>query len=236
MTIPALARSRSVLHVRVRFGGDVGVQVVAEFVSDFDRQFRGATSCLGFRRRQNAPLSSDLVCLTLDMHGSMQQVDVATLLAQQLTRSERTECCNRLAIGTETLTQSSALRASRDHPKNCQGRRTPSARLNWIAARREDRRKPSTTAAATSVRNASTRSSDAWQVSSSSSLMTRNQPRLGYAAKRRLVQSSMSRRYPEQYRVRETRENAGIGSTDQRRDGGTCRAIGECSVRERGNP
>jgi hypothetical protein len=27
--------------------------------------------------------------------------------------------------------------------------------------------------------------------------MTRNQPRLGYAAKRRLVQSSMSRRYPE---------------------------------------
>jgi hypothetical protein len=32
--------------------------------------------------------------LALDVHGAVQQVDVATLQAQQLTRSERAKSCN----------------------------------------------------------------------------------------------------------------------------------------------
>jgi hypothetical protein len=62
-------------HTQVR--GDVGVQVVAQFVSDLGRQRHGAVSCLGRRRRQSALLPSVLVRLALDVHASVQQVNAA---------------------------------------------------------------------------------------------------------------------------------------------------------------
>ena len=83
------------MNARTFSSRSLGVQMVAQdFISDLGQPCHGAVSRLRIGAASDAPLPGDLVRLALDVHGAVQEVDVTTLQAQQLTRSERAESCN----------------------------------------------------------------------------------------------------------------------------------------------